>query len=87
MQKLMRETGQQSIRLVIRASNLYGLQRFTEDQLVSLWDRWITHAEIKGIKVTLQALQVTKTASLGDPGEETIQQRGDARKRLDTYKN
>ena len=31
MQKLMRKTGQQSIRLVIRASNLYGLKRFTED--------------------------------------------------------
>lgn len=33
--------------------------------------------------MTLQALQVTKTARLGDPGEETMQQRGDARKRLD----
>ena len=83
MQKLMRKTGQQSIRLVIRASNLYGLRMFTEDQLISLWVRWITHTETKGIKVTLQALEFTKTASLGDLGEETIQQKGDARKRLE----
>ena len=83
MQKLMRKTGQRSSKLVIRASNLYGLQRFTENQLVSLWTRRITHAATQGIEVALEALQVTKTASLRDPGEETIKQRGDARKRSD----
>lgn len=83
MEKLMKKIGQHFSRLVIRASKLYGLKDFKEKTLVSLWAGWIAHAATQHIEVTLEPLQVTKTASLEDPVEEIIEKIVDTRKTLD----